>query len=55
VADTGRLDLDQHFAGLGTFDIDSLDGQWFAGFPGDCGTRFHDVLPNDGWCGTALL
>jgi hypothetical protein len=50
VADAGRLDLDQHFAGLRTFDIDGLYGQWFAGFPGNCSARLHDFLPNDGWC-----
>jgi hypothetical protein len=50
VTDPGCLDLDQHFAGLRTFDIDGLDGQWFAGFPGNCSARLHDFLPNDGWC-----
>ena len=41
VADAGRLDLDQHLAGLRAFDVDGLDGQRLTGLPGDCGAGFH--------------
>ena len=41
VADAGRHDLDQHFARLRAFDLDGLDGERLAGFPGDRGARLH--------------
>ena len=45
VADAGRLDLDQHLAGLRAFDIDGLDGERLARFPGDGGAGFHGRPP----------
>ena len=43
VADAGRHDLDQHLAGLRAFDVDGLDGEGLAGFPGDRGAGFHEA------------
>ncbi len=45
VADAGRPDLDQHFAGFwpGQFDVDHLER--LAGRPGDCCACLHLVLP----------
>ena len=46
VADAGRLDLDQHLAGLRAFEVDRLDGERLAGLPRDGGPGFHArVLP----------
>ena len=45
VADAGRLDLDQHLAGLRPFDVDGLDRQRFARLPGHRGARFHRYRP----------
>lgn len=41
VADSGRLDLDQHFPEAGAFQIDGFNGQGGAGFPGDGCFGFH--------------
>ena len=45
VADAGRLDLDQHFAGLGAGQIQRDDFEWLAGFPADGCARFHPKSP----------
>ena len=58
VADAGRHDLDQHLAGLRAFDVDGLDGERLAGFPGDRGAGFHDVSPacvRAYWLATAVF
>ena len=41
MTDAGRLDLDQHFAGLGTCEIQRDDFEWLTGFPADGCARFH--------------
>src|SRR5271167_3294231 len=41
MADSGRHDLDENFAGLGAFDLGGLDGKRLAGFPGDGCAGFH--------------
>src|SRR4029079_14241941 len=41
-------DANEHLAGLRTLQIDFLDAQWFACFPGDRSTRFHFLLPRNG-------
>jgi hypothetical protein len=45
MADAGRLDLDQHFEGLGTRQIECDDFEWLAGFPADGCARFHSSIP----------
>ena len=44
VADAGRLDLDQHFTGFRTFQIEFNDFERLLGLKGDCGARFHFML-----------
>jgi len=41
VADAGRHHLDQHLAGLGSVEIDRLDGKWRPRLPRYRGTRLH--------------
>ena len=41
MADAGRLDLDQHFAGLRAGEIDVDDFERLAGLPGDGSARLH--------------
>src|SRR5690242_19349718 len=41
VADTGRLDLDQHLPGPWPFDVDRLDGERLSCLPGHRGAGFH--------------
>ena len=45
VADAGRLDLDQHLAGLGAVEIDLHDLQRLSGGDGDGGAGFHEESP----------
>ena len=45
MADTGRHNAHQHFAGLGSGHIDLLDGQRLTCLPGDGGARFHGLHP----------
>ncbi len=42
MADSGSLDLHQHFARLRALEIDFLDGQGRPCFPCNCGFGFHD-------------
>ena len=44
VANTGRLDLDQHLAGLGSIELDGGNLERFAGLEGDCGFDVHPDL-----------
>ena len=41
VADAGRHDLDQHFAGLGPFEVDLDDLERLLGCEGDGGAGLH--------------
>src|SRR3546814_20597656 len=41
MADAGRLDLDQHFAGLGAVELHGFDRQRLAGVKRDGGTDIH--------------
>jgi len=41
VADTGRLDLDQHFTGMWAFKVHRFQAERFAGLAGDGGADFH--------------
>ena len=41
MAHTGRLDLDQDLACLGSFQLNGFDRQWFPGLAGDCGAYIH--------------
>ena len=41
MADAGRLDFDENFSGLRSFQIDFYDFQWFASFECNCRTSFH--------------
>ena len=41
VADAGGLDLDQHLAGLRSFELNGHDLQRLAGLGGDCGANVH--------------
>ena len=45
VADSGRLDLDQDFTGLGALQIEFDDFKRLLGLKGDCGARFHPHTP----------
>src|SRR5262249_19549206 len=45
VADTRRLDLDQHLADLRACEIDRLDLEVLARFVADCGFRLHALPP----------
>ena len=44
VANSGRLDLDQDFAGLGAFQIEFDDFERLLGLKGDCGACLHPIL-----------
>ena len=44
VADAGRLDLDQHLAGLRAFEVDLHDLQRLGLFHGDGGAGLHRLL-----------
>ena len=44
MADTGRLDLDQDLANARTVDLDGSYFKGFAGFKGDSGAKFHDIV-----------
>src|SRR5713101_6783695 len=44
MADAGRLDLDQHFAGLRSLQLHGLDGEWCARFMGDGCANIHGSL-----------
>ena len=44
VADAGRLDLDQHFAGPRSVEIDGLDAERHTRLPGYGGLRLHGFL-----------
>ena len=44
VANTRRLDLDQHLAGLGSIKLDGGNLERFAGLEGDCGFDVHPDL-----------
>ena len=41
VADAGRLDFDQHFAGARTFEVDGFQAERLAGLAGHGGANFH--------------
>ena len=43
VADAGRLDLNQHLARPGAFEIELDDLEWPFGFEGDGGAGFHGI------------
>jgi hypothetical protein len=45
VANAGSLDFDQHFAGLGAFEVDGFDAQRGAGLPGNGCAGFHCCAP----------
>ena len=45
VADAGRLDLDQHLAGLRAFEVDLDDLERLLGFEGDGGAGLHFEAP----------
>ena len=45
VADAGRLDLDQHLAGLRPVDVHGLDGKRFSRLPGDGCAGLHGSFP----------
>ncbi|MDP6804179.1 MAG: hypothetical protein QF902_02440 [Rhodospirillales bacterium] len=45
MADAGRLDLDHHLAGLGTFQLNRLDLQWFGRLEGHRSFYVHVILP----------
>lgn len=51
MADTGVVDLDAHFVGLGRRHLDVLDGEGFAGAPRDGG--LHHGQPG-WWCDLAI-
>ena len=51
VADAGGDVAHQHFARLRALDVDFLDDEWLACFPGDGGSGFH-VLPQ--WWASSL-
>ena len=56
VADSGGLDLDQDFAGLGTIEVDLDDFQRLLGLEGDGGTCLHmRFLYSQALCGLALF
>ena len=50
VADAGRLDLDQHFAGLRAFEIELDDLERLLGFEGDGGACLHAISPPRATC-----
>ena len=41
MANAGILDLNQHFARSGAFQVDSFNGKRFASLPGDGGFGLH--------------
>ncbi len=41
VADTGRHDANQNFAGFRSVEIDLLDAEWFIRFKGNSRSRLH--------------
>ena len=43
VADAGRLDLDQHLAGLRAVELDGHDFERLARFDSDCGANVHAI------------
>ena len=45
VADAGRLDLDQHLAGLRPVELDGHDLERLARLDGDCGLHIHACPP----------
>jgi len=45
VADAGRLDLDQHFAGPGTFELNGHDLERFSCLNGNGGADVHILSP----------
>ncbi|MNK62832.1 hypothetical protein D3C87_820220 [compost metagenome] len=45
MADAGRLDLDQHFAGAGAFELNGHDLKRFSGLNGNCGANVHILSP----------
>jgi hypothetical protein len=47
VAHAGRLDLDQHFAGLRPLELDGGDFKRLSGLEGYGGTNVHDSLLED--------
>ena len=48
MADAGRLDLDQDFAGAWTLKVHRFEAEWFARLAGDGGARFHGIPPCSG-------
>ena len=44
MADAGRHDLDQHFAGLGAFKVEFDDFERLLGGKGNGGTGLHEAL-----------
>ena len=54
VADAGRLDLDQHLAGLGSREIDRLDDEWCARLVRNCRANLHRRFLGD-WVSKARL
>src|SRR5665213_2017025 len=55
VANAGRLDLDQHLAGLRSFDVDGLDGERLAGLPGHRRAGFHGAVTSAWACAASGL
>jgi hypothetical protein len=45
VADPRRLDLDQHFAGTRSVEVDGLDDERLASLVADGGTGLHGEAP----------
>ena len=44
MANAGRHDFDQHFAGFGAIQIHSFNGEWLFRLPSHGGARFHRAV-----------